>query len=295
MLQAACMRIFVTGASGWVGSAVTRDLVAHGHSVLGFARSAAGAKVVADAGGDVHRGSLEDLDSLRTGTQACEGVVHCAFIHDFTQFEANCRADAAAIEAIGTVLGDKPLITTSGTLGLARGRLGTEDDIAEPGPRKSEALALDLAKRGMRAMTVRLSPSVHGTGDHGFMAILIRHAREKGYALYVGDGANRWPAVHRFDAAPIYRLALERGTAGSRWHGVADEGVQLRQVAELIGRKLGVPAVAKTPQEATAELGFIGMVLGADVPASNALTRERLGWKPTGPSLLEDLEQHYFA
>ncbi len=293
------MRVFVTGASGWVGSAVTRDLIAAGHKVLGLARSDASAKVVADAGAEVLRGELADLDSLERGATACDAVIHTAFIHDFSAFAANCAADKAAIEAIGATLegSGRPLIVTSGTLGLPAGRLGTEDDSpASALPRKSEETGLAMAARGVRAMCVRLSPSVHGEGDHGFVAILVRTAREKGFSAYVGDGKNRWPGVHRFDAARIYRLALEKGVSGARYHGVADEGVPVREIAEVIARHLGVPAVSKTPEEAGALLGFIGHVLGMDGPASSALTRERLGWKPTGPGLIADLEAgHYFA
>jgi nucleoside-diphosphate-sugar epimerase len=292
------MRVFITGASGWVGSAVTRDLIAAGHKVLGLARSEASAKAVAAEGAEVHRGALDDLDSLQRGAAACDAVIHTAFIHDFSDFAANCATDKAAIEAIGAALEGtgRPLIVTSGTLGLPHGRLGTEDDaIASPLPRKSEEVGLAMAARGVRAMAVRLSPSVHGDGDHGFVATLVRTAREKGFATYVGDGKNRWPAVHRFDAARIYRLALEKGASGSKFHGVGDEGIPVREIAEAIGRRLNVPAVSKTPEEAGALLGFIGHVLAMDGPASSALTQERLGWRPTGPGLIADLDNgHYF-
>jgi nucleoside-diphosphate-sugar epimerase len=292
------MRVFVTGASGWVGSAVTRELIAAGHTVLGLARSDSSAKAVAAAGADVHRGALDDLNSLTRGAAACDGVIHTAFIHDFSDFAASCATDKVAIEAIGAALegSGRPLLVTSGTLGLPPGRLGTEDDsIASVLPRKSEEVGLAMAARGVRAMVVRLSPSVHGDGDHGFVATLVRTAREQGFATYVGDGKNRWPAVHRFDAARIYRLALEQGAAGSRFHGVADEGIPVREIAEAIGRRLNVPAVSKTPEEAGARLGFIGHVLAMDGPASSALTQDRLGWRPTGPGLLADLaEGHYF-
>jgi len=292
------MRVFVTGASGWVGSAVTRELIAAGHKVLGLARSDASARTVAAAGAEVHRGALDDLDSLERGAAACDGVIHTAFIHDFSDFVANCAIDKAAIEAIGAVLegSGRPLIVTSGTLGLPHGRLGTEDDpTSSVLPRRSEEVGLPLAARGVRAMVVRLSPSVHGDGDHGFVATLVRIAREKGFATYVGDGKNRWPAVHRLDAARIYRLALEKGASGSRFHGVADEGIPVREIAEAIGRRLNVPAVSKTHEEAGALLGFIGHVLAMDGPASSALTQERLGWRPTGPGLIADLEKgRYF-
>jgi len=292
------MRVFVTGASGWIGSAVTRDLLAAGHKVLGLARSDASARAVAAAGAEVHRGTLDDLDGLARGAAACDGVIHAAFIHDFSNYAAVCAIDEAAIEAMGAALEGtgRPLLVSSGVLGLPPGRLGTEDDtIAAVFPRRSEAVGLAMAARGVRAMVVRLSPSVHGDGDQGFVPTLVRSARAQGFATYVGDGKNRWPAVHRFDAARLYRLALERGATGSRFHGVADEGVPVRAIAEAIGRRLNVPAVSKTPEEAGVLLGLIGHVLAMDAPASSALTQERLGWRPTGPGLIADLaEGHYF-
>jgi nucleoside-diphosphate-sugar epimerase len=292
------MRVFITGASGWVGSAVTRDLIASGHQVLGLARSDASAEAVAGTGAEVLRGALDDLDSLKRGAAACDGVIHTAFIHDFSDFAANCATDKAAIEALGAVLegSGRPLIVSSGTMGLPQGRIGTEDDgIASVVPRKSEEVGLSMATRGVRAMVVRLAPSVHGDGDHGFVATLVRSAREKGFCSYVGDGKNRWPAVHRFDAALIYRLALEKGVSGSMFHGVADQGFPVRVIAEAIARRLNVPAVSKTPEEAGALLGFIGHVLAMDGPASSALTQERLGWRPTGPGLIADInEGRYF-
>ena len=292
------MRVFVTGATGFIGSAIVQELLGAGHQVLGLARSDAGAKSLADAGAEVHRGSLEDLDSLKRGAAAVEGVIHTAFIHDFSDFAANARADKLAIEAMTATLAGsgKRLIVTSGTLGLPPGRPGTEDD--SPGsasPRKSEETGLAAATQGVRAMVIRLSPSVHGDGDHGFVPILIKFAREKGFAIYVGEGKNRWPAVHRLDAATLYRLALEKGTSGARFHGVADEGIPTREIAEVIGRRLNVPAVSKTPEEAAALLGFIGQVLGMDGSASSALTQERLGWRPIQPGLIHDLEKgRYF-
>jgi nucleoside-diphosphate-sugar epimerase len=292
------MRVFLTGATGFVGSAVVKELLGAGHQVLGLARSDAGARSLAAAGAEVHRGSLEDKDSLKRGAAAVDGVIHTAFIHDFSNFAANVKTDQVAIEAMTATLAGsgKPFIVTSGTLGLPGGRPGTEED--SPGaaiPRKSEATGLAAVAQGVRAMVIRLSPSVHGDGDHGFVPTLIKVAREKGFATYVGEGKNRWPAVHRLDAARLYRLALEKGTAGARFHGVADEGIPTRQLAEVIGRRLNVPAVSKTPEEAAALLGFIGHVLAMDGTASSALTQERLGWQPTHPGLLQDLEQgHYF-
>jgi nucleoside-diphosphate-sugar epimerase len=292
------MRVFVTGATGFIGSAIVQELLGAGHQVLGLARSDARASALAAAGAEVHRGSLEDLDSLQRGAAAVDGVIHTAFIHDFSDYAASARTDQRAIEAIAAALAasGKPLIVTSGTLGLPPGRPGTEDDSTTDAlPRKSEVAGLAAAAQGVRAMVIRLSPSVHGDGDHGFVPALIKLAREQGHAVYVGDGANRWPAVHRLDAARLYRLALEKGTAGARFHGVADEGIPIRAIAEVIGRRLNVPVVSKTPAEAVALLGFIGHVLGQDAPASNALTRQRLGWQPTHPGLLEDLEQgRYF-
>ncbi len=287
------MRVFVTGATGFIGSAIVQELLGVGHRVLGLARSDAGAKLLAAAGADVHRGSLEDLDSLKRGAAAADGVIHTAFIHDFSDFAANAKVDALAIEAMTATLAGsgKPLLVTSGVLGLSSGRPGTEDDSpAESFPRKSEQAGLAAAAQGVRAMVIRLPPSVHGDGDHGFVPTLIKLAREKGFAIYVGEGKNRWPAVHRLDAAKVYRLALEKGASGAKFHGVADEGIPVREIAEILGRHLRVPAVSKTPEEAGALLGFIGHVLAMDGSASSALTRERLGWQPTQPDLVGDLE-----
>jgi nucleoside-diphosphate-sugar epimerase len=292
------MRVFVTGATGFIGSAIVQELIGAGHHVLGLSRSDAGAKSLAAAGAEVQRGSLEDPGSLKRAAASVDAVIHTAFIHDFSDFAANVRTDQSAIEAMAEALAGsgKPLLVTSGTLGLPAGRPGTEEDSPSSAvPRKSEAAGLAAAARGVRAMVLRLSPSVHGDGDHGFMSILIKFAREKGYAMYVGDGTNRWPAAHRLDVAKLYLLALEKGTSGARFHGVAEEGIPLRQIAEVIGRRLNVPAVSKTREEAAELLGFIGHVLAMDGPASSALTRERLGWHPTQPGLIRDLEQgRYF-
>jgi nucleoside-diphosphate-sugar epimerase len=293
------MRIFVTGASGFIGSALVQDLLKHGHSVLGLARSDASAKAVSDAGAEVLRGDLEDLDALRKGAAETDGVAHLAFIHDFSRFAENGQVDKRAIEAMGEVLAGtgKPLVVSSGTLLVSPGQLATEDMRRAPEglPRQSEQIAYGLAEKGVRASAIRLSPTVHGAGDHGFVPALIEIARSHGVSAYVGDGAGRWPAVARADAAALYRLALEKGSAGSAYHGVAETGVPTRAIAELIGKKLGLPVVSKTAEEAGAHFGFLGMFFGVDAPASNEKTRAELGWTPTGPGLLEDMEAHYFG
>lgn len=287
------MRVFVTGATGFVGSAVVQELIGAGHRVLGLARSDAGAASLAAAGAEVLRGSLEDVASLKRGATAADGVIHTAFIHDFTRFAANAEVDKVAIAAMADALAgtDKPLLVTSGCLGLP-----TEDATPPAGfPRKSEEAGLAAAAKGVRAMVIRLPPSVHGDGDHGFVPALIALAREKGFSMYVGEGQNPWSAVHRLDAAKLYRLALEKGTAGARYHGIGDEGIPTRELAEIIGKRLNVPAVSKTPEEATQLLGFIGHVLSLGGHTRSAQTRERLGWKPTEPGLVHDLEHgRYF-
>jgi len=293
------MRVFVTGATGFIGTAVVRELIDAGHQVLGLARSDAGAKSLIAVGAQVHRGSLEDLESLCSGAAAADGVIHAAFIHNFNNYAPSAEADRRAIETLGGALAgsDRPLIVTSGTLLAQRqGSLATEEDAPNPNfPRKSEEAALALAARGVRASVLRLPPSVHGNADHGFVPRLISVAREKGVSVFIDDGLNRWPAVHRLDAAHLYRLALEESSRGARYHGVADEGVPTREIAEVIGRQLSVPVVSKSREEAADHFGWIGMFFGMDSPASSALTQERLGWRPVQPGLIADLNaEHYF-
>lgn len=298
------MRVFVTGATGWVGFAVVKDLLASGHEVLGLARAEAKVPALAATGAEVLRGSLDDLDILRQGAAAADAVIHTAFNHDFSKFLENCAQDERAIMAMGEVLegSGKQILVTSGLARLAegQGRLATEADMPPPVspayPRASEAAARKLAGRGVRAGVVRLPPSVHGTGDHGFVPHLVALARETGVSAYIGERANGWASVHRFDAAPIYRLALESGVVDDTFHAVADEAVPFKAIAELIGRKLGVPARSMTPEEAAAHFGWFAIFSGLDMTASSRQTRDWLGWRPIQPSLLEDLEDgHYFG
>jgi nucleoside-diphosphate-sugar epimerase len=292
------MKTFVTGATGFIGSAVVRELIDAGHQVLGMARSDAGAKSLVAAGAQVHRGDLEDLESLRRGAAMSDAVIHTAFIHDFSKFKENCEIDKRAIEILGSVLegSERPMLVTSGLATTAQGRLATEEDAASPGfPRLSEETAEALLKRGVRVSTVRL-PQVHDTRKQGLVTFAIAVAREKGVSAYVGDGLNRWAAAHVLDVARLYRLALEKQEAGARYHAVAEEGVPVRDIAEAIGRGLKVPVVSQSPEEAAAHFGWLGMFVGRDLTGSSVQTQRRLGWRPTGPRLITDLDRaHYFA
>jgi nucleoside-diphosphate-sugar epimerase len=295
------MRIFVTGATGFIGSAIVPELINAGHQVLGLTRSEAGAQSLIAAGAEVHRGDLEDLESLRCGAAVADGVIHTAFNHDFSKFVENCEMDRRVIEAIGSVLvgSDRPLIITSGTgMGNAvPGQPATEDhfDLNHPNPRKASELAgVSVAERGVNVSVVRL-PQVHDTVKQGLITYAVNLAREKGVSAYVGDGLNRWPAAHVLDVARLYRLALEKHEAGSRYHAVAEEGVRVREIAEVIGRGLKVPVVGLSAEEAPAHFGWLAMFAGFDMPASSAQTRERLGWRPIEAGLIADLElMRYF-
>jgi nucleoside-diphosphate-sugar epimerase len=295
------MRVFVTGATGFIGSAVVQELISAGHQVTGLARTDAKAQALSAAGASVHRGSLEDPASLRAGAAAADGVIHLAFIHTFPGFLGAPAKDERAINAMGAALegSGKPLVVAAGVLGLKPGQLLNENDIPDykKVPRKSEEAARAWAARGVRGIAVRLSPTVHGEGDKGFLKMFVDIARKKKASWYVGDGSARWPAVHRLDAARLFRLALEKGTAGAIYHSVADEGVPFMEIAAVLGRKLGVPLVSRSKGlGAVMAMGFLGFLAGMDSPVSSRLTQEQLGWKPEHTSLLDDLEAgHYFT
>ncbi len=293
------MRVFVTGASGWIGSAVTAELIATGHQVVGLARSDASAEAIAAAGAEVQHGDITDLDSLRAGAKDVDGIIHTAFIHDFNAHEDAAAVDFAAVQLFGDLLegSDRPLVIASGILGAVSVETDRPDPATSWSPRvATEAALLAFADRGVRSSSIRLAPTVHGDGDHGFISVLIGIDREKGSAGYIGDGTSTWPAVHRFDAAHLFRLALEKAPAGSVLHAIDDEGVPMREIAEVIGRHLDVPLLSVAPDDAVDHFGWLGRFLGIDSHASSTITREMLGWEPTRPRLIEDLELgHYFA
>jgi len=296
------MHVFVTGATGWIGTAVVDELLDAGHEVTGLARSEAGALALAKKGARVRRGDLDDLDGIREGAAASDAVIHLANKHDFAHPDVSARAERNAVRTIGDALtgSGRPFLLASGAAGLANGRTATEKDPSPfhgpDSPRGgSENLALEYVDRGVHTVSVRYAPTVHGDGDHGFLAVLTALAREKGVAGYPGDGTNRWSAVHRSDAARITRLGLEKAPAGTLLHAVGEEGVPTRDIAEAVGRGIGVPVASIAPEDAQEHFGWIGRFFAADIPASSTLTRELLGWAPSGPGVLEDLEAgHYF-
>lgn len=292
------MRVFVTGATGFIGSAVVQELIAAGHQVLGLCRSNDKAAALATMGAEVHLGSIDDLDSLKQGAARVDGIIHLAFNHDFSTFVANCEDDRRVIKALGTVLAgsDRPLVVTSGT-GIANtvpGQPAREDNAvvgSDVHPRAaSEEAAASIAAEGANVSVVRL-PQVHDTARQGLISPAIQLYREKGVCAYVGDGLNRSPAAHVLDVASLYRLAIEKAEPNARYHAAAEEGVPMRDIAEAIGRRLELPVKSVTPEEAQAFFGWLGMFVGSDMPASSALTRKKLGWQPTGPGLIADLEE----
>ncbi|QJD96020.1 SDR family oxidoreductase [Mucilaginibacter robiniae] len=295
------MRVFVTGATGFIGTAIVQELLSAGHQVLGLARSDASAQKLAAAGAEVLRGDLEDLESLKKGAAASEGVIHAGFIHDFTRLKEVCAADEKAIETIGQVLAgsNRPLIVTSGTALVSPGKLATEDVIPAVNPawpRASERAADAVAAHGVRAATIRLSPSVHGNEDkHGFVPILINIAREKGFSAYIGEGENRWNAVHRLDAAHLFRLALENAEPHARYHGSAEEGIPVRFIAEAIGKQLNLPVKSIAPETAPEHFGWFAHMAAVDCPASSQWTQEHLNWRPTHAALLADIENGIYT
>lgn len=290
------MHVFVTGATGYIGSAVVRELIEAGHQVTGLVRSESSANSLAVAGATPLRGSLTDLDILSAGASAADGVVHTAFIHDFADFAAAAETDLHAVRALGLALegSDRPLVIASGIAGVVTpGRVSEETDRADAsaGPRAAtEQELLALGDRGVRASAVRLPPTVHGTGDHGFVHALATTAREHGVSAYIGDGTNHWPAVHRLDAARLFRLALEQAPAGSRLHAVAEEGLPFRLIAEAIGRQLDVRVESVSAEDAAEHLGWIGYVAGLDNPAKSEMTRGLVGWQPERPTLFDDID-----
>ncbi|CAF1095922.1 unnamed protein product [Adineta steineri] len=297
------MRVFVTGAAGFIGRAVVQELINHGHQVLGLARSDASAEIITKAGGLPHRGDLEDLESLKSGARTADGVIHLAFEFDFNNMAKSTAMDRAAIEAMGEAMAGtgKPLVIASGTLFLPKGKLGTEDTepdrnnpLSERG--QSADLVCKLSKeKQIRGSVIRLSPTVHGKEDKGFIPMLINLARQKGFVTYIGDGSARWPAVHRLDAAVLFRLALEKGTAGGIYHGVAEQGVSMKDIMTLVGKHLQLPVQSKSMNEAVEAIGFFAHVIGSDNPVSSDKTQKELGWHPSQPKLLDDIEANYFS
>jgi len=291
------MRVFVTGASGFVGSAVVKELLNAGHQVLGLARSEESAKALIEAGAEVIKGSLEDLESLKRGAAETDGVIHTAFIHDFSQYEAAAKTDKIAIETIGAVLAgtDRPFVVTGGIAVIKPKKSAIDEDDPAPSiPRASETAALALKDRGVRVSVIRLPPSVHDAGDHGFIPVIINIAREKQVAAYVGDGTNVWPAVHRLDAAKLFCLALENGLAGSRYNAIDDSGIPMREIAQIIGQQLNIPFASVTAEEAGEHFGWMSRFIGLDCPAVSERTRQQLGWRPTNIGLIEDITANYF-
>jgi len=294
------MRVFVTGATGFIGTAVVQELINLGHEVLGLARTEAAAQLLAAAGAHVHRGDLEDLESLKAGAAQTDGIIHTGFIHDFTRYVEMCEVDRRAIEAMGDVLAGttKPFIVTSGTALLPSGKLALESDTRaadNPNPRRTEEAADAVAAKGVRISVVRLPPSVHGEGDHGFVPILINLARQKGVAVYQGDGSNIWPAVHRLDAAKLYRLALERNAeGGTRYHGVAERGIPFKDIAEVISKRLNVPIESRLDEEAEAYFEWFAHFAVLNNPSSSQQTKEQLGWEPVNIGLIEDIDSDYY-
>jgi nucleoside-diphosphate-sugar epimerase len=295
------MRVFVTGATGFIGTAIVQELIGANHQVIGLARSDASAQKLIEAGAEVHRGDLEDLDSLRSGTALADGVIHAGFIHDFTRFAEVCQVDQTAIETIGKVLAgsDRPFIVTSGTALVSPGKLATEDIISpfNPAwPRASEQAANTAAALGVRSAIVRLSPSVHGDDDkQGFISILVNIAREKGVSAYVGEGLNRWSAVHRLDAAHLYRLALENAASGARYHASGEEGITVKIIAEAIGKQLNIPVISVKPEAAAEHFGWFSQMVAIDCPASSQWTQQQLNWQPKHSTLLNDIENGVYT
>ncbi|MCQ4087437.1 SDR family oxidoreductase [Saccharibacillus sp. JS10] len=290
------MKVFVTGATGFIGTAVVRELLDAGHEVVGLARSEKGAEALELAGAKVCRGSIEDLDILREAAKEADGVIHLAYIHDFSDRQGAERADRSATDAIGEALQgtNKPFVLTSGVLMLEQGRLNTEADPAVRTGRYAEAAVSELAARGIRSSVVRLAPTVHGEHDYGFARALVQIARDKGFSAYVGEGGNHWPAIHRLDAARLFRLALESAPAGSRLHGIAEEGVPFREIAEAISRRSDLPARSIAPEEASTHFGWLNFAASGDCRASSEQTQTLLDWQPKHPPLLDDLKSNYY-